>query len=462
LVRYLKERIAKKIPTSFIRLGDGEGNYLAYPDFFQQYKEADQKIIQYIWWKEAKLNRDKHNQQIIEIYRTAVQNADILGVIPEQRLISNLEVCLNNGQLNSHLRGVFGVMHSTMHLPFKAKILTSSHVHTDFEMWDCYHALLKDIETIHVISCHSELVEYIKERFGIKTVYLHQVPCEHKYQKMFGYEESIDHFPTVFEELSTVLPKKSKGQVFLVAAGFLSKIYCHIIKENGGFAMDIGSVVDHWLGYFTRSHAMLGHYANGVRYKELVGNPISLPPKEMPVKTNHYCDKLLPVVPIVNTLKPCTFLITSHPRCGTGYTSQFLNLLGFSIGHERLEAQGLSSWLHAVSNQNTPLFGKQNIGKYNVSRYDLQVAHLLLLVRDPKMAIPSIILENRVSVSYNYRRFHILQERGIDLDAYDCYVEKAIVSYVEWIAIIVSQKPNCTLRLEYIEEDLIRQKVNMV
>ena len=428
--------MTKKIPTSFIRLGDGEGNYLEYPDFFQQYKESDQKMIQYIWWKEAKIDQDKYNQQIIETYRSAIQNADVLGVIPVQRLTNNLEVCLNYGQLNSHLRGVFGVMHSTMHLPFKAKILTSCHAHTDFEMWDCYHALLKDIDTIHVISCHSKLVDYIKERFGIKTVHLHKIPSEKKYQEMFGYEESIDHFPTIFEELSTDLSKKSKGQIFLVAAGFLSKIYCNIIKENGGFAMDIGSVVDQWLGYFTRSHSMLGHSANGVRYKELVGNPIALPPKEMAIKTNYYCDKLLPVSPPANALKPCTFLITSHPRCGTGYTSQLLNLLGFSIGHERLEAQGLSSWLHAVSNQNTPLFGKQNIGKYNVSRYDLSVEHLFLLVRDPKMAIPSIILENRVSVSYNYRRFHILHESGIDLDDYDCYLEKAIVSYVEWICLL--------------------------
>jgi len=455
LANYLKERITKKNPTSFIRLGDGEGNYLSYPAYFQKEKEEDQKKIQYIWWRAVKLGKDAYAKEVIEKFNTAVLEADILGVIPERRLVNSLG-CLQNGHLNHSFRGLFGVMHSTMHLPFKANVLTSCHIHTDFEMWDCYHYLLKDLEEISVISCHVGIKEYIKERFGVKKVHLYQVPSEQKYQQLFDYEKEGEHFPAIFQQLEQILSKKSKRQVFLVAAGFLSKIYCHIIKQHGGIGLDIGSVADQWMGYCTRTESELGQYIYGVRFNKQIGSAIDLPLKGQWVKTNHYCDRQLPIEKQPEIPAKIPFLVTGHPRTGTSYVSRFFASLECPIGHERLGAKGMSSWLHAVHNLNTPLFGKNNIGKYNISRYELAPEHLLLLVRDPKAAIPSILVENRINLSYNYRRFHILHERGIDLDDYDCYLEKAIVSYIEWIAIIEAQKPNAILRLEYLEEDVLR------
>ena len=43
-----------------------------------------------------------------------------------------------------------------------------------------------------------------------------------------------------------------QGEVFLVGAGFLGKIYCQTIKNLGGIALDIGSAADYWMGYQTR------------------------------------------------------------------------------------------------------------------------------------------------------------------------------------------------------------------
>jgi hypothetical protein len=42
------------------------------------------------------------------------------------------------------------------------------------------------------------------------------------------------------------------GELFLVAGGLLGKIYCDRIKRSGGVAIDIGSLIDAWLGAPTR------------------------------------------------------------------------------------------------------------------------------------------------------------------------------------------------------------------
>jgi hypothetical protein len=37
------------------------------------------------------------------------------------------------------------------------------------------------------------------------------------------------------------------GELYLVAAGIVGKIYCDMIKSLGGVAIDIGSVADLWM-----------------------------------------------------------------------------------------------------------------------------------------------------------------------------------------------------------------------
>lgn len=45
------------------------------------------------------------------------------------------------------------------------------------------------------------------------------------------------------------------GRLFLVGAGVWGKIYAAIIKQHGGYAIDIGSMVDYWSDEATRPHA---------------------------------------------------------------------------------------------------------------------------------------------------------------------------------------------------------------
>jgi hypothetical protein len=40
--------------------------------------------------------------------------------------------------------------------------------------------------------------------------------------------------------------------LYLVAGGLLGKLYCDRIKRSGGVAVDIGALIDGWMGTDTR------------------------------------------------------------------------------------------------------------------------------------------------------------------------------------------------------------------
>ncbi len=50
----------------------------------------------------------------------------------------------------------------------------------------------------------------------------------------------------------TALDRPLNGKLFLVAGGILGKFYCGRIKGSGGVAIDVGSLVDMWMGAETR------------------------------------------------------------------------------------------------------------------------------------------------------------------------------------------------------------------
>jgi len=54
----------------------------------------------------------------------------------------------------------------------------------------------------------------------------------------------------LYKEIEVMYP----GQLFLVAAGPLGKIYCQWVKERGGVALDFGSMADAWIGIDSRTY----------------------------------------------------------------------------------------------------------------------------------------------------------------------------------------------------------------
>ena len=147
------------------------------------------------------------------------------------------------------------------------------------------------------------------------------------------------------------------------------------------------------------------------------------------------------------------FLVTGHPRTGTGYIASLLGQMGFDVGHEKAGADGLSSWMFAADAQEYP-YALDGISAH---RDHLHWDLLLHVVRDPATAIPSIIRENRwAPPSYAFRRSQILKTFGVDLDACGSELERAIRSLVYWTRLVADMRPAVQLRLEDAHETLPR------
>ena len=107
-------------------------------------------------------------------------------------------------------------------------------------------------------SCH-DLSEVILTKFGvnIRTQYL--IPPEHAFAGMFGDgKEKFDEafYPNIFDRvMRDIAPER--GELILIAAGFLGKLLCERVRERGGIGFDVGSIVDVWIGAYNpqiRSH----------------------------------------------------------------------------------------------------------------------------------------------------------------------------------------------------------------
>lgn len=139
------------------------------------------------------------------------------------------------------------------------------------------------------------------------------------------------------------------------------------------------------------------------------------------------------------------YLITGHPRCGTGYAAALFRQLDIDIGHEKTGARGISSWMHAAGEGPFP-FGADEIARGEVP-FNSEV--LIQIVRNPLKAIPSIMLDNLWSAqSYSFRRLTILNETGVDLDSFEENFERALNSLTLWNTLIRRRGPTFFVRLE--------------
>ena len=452
------EKIRLKIPTSMIRLGDGEGNFLTYPPQYQPQQSNDIEEIQRVWWGEAKFGTEDI-ALMMALFAEAVSNADILGIpdlARKVRSLTNIEGLANL----QHTRGIAAIFHHLRQAmainPSKRNaIFTSCHLHTDLEFWDLYRYILTNVQQTTVITCHPDIGPVITEKFGICSVKIILIPAEHRHSHNFNsHEVNNNHYPDHFKRIIDTLCVET-GEVFLVAAGFLGKIYCNEIKNKGGIGIDIGSTADLWMGYSTRLEHEYLHPIQGINidFDSLRKN--SFPgyqkvEKKPYYRSNFYCDMNIYVAgdELLEHAEPerKKLLITGHPRCGSGYMSLLFKQLGFDIGHERFGEDGLCSWLFAVKDLNLPTFANHRLTP--ISSYFTHFDTTIVYVRNPFDAIPSIIIENRVERSYNFRRNHIINALDIDLDDYRTDLERAVASLVFWDRIVQSQRPAATFKVE--------------
>jgi hypothetical protein len=129
-------------------------------------------------------------------------------------------------------------------------------------------------------------------------------------------------------------------------------------------------------------------------------------------------------------------MFVGHPRCGSKSLAAGLRAAGLRVGYEGYGEDGVVSWFHTgwrLPHAKQPVFSNA-VGKDLPAEFWLS-ARVLHYIRDPREAIPSIVLENeamdRTNNSFTYRRIRLKQRFGIDIGLLDPPAAAA-TSYALW------------------------------
>ncbi|WP_026375718.1 hypothetical protein [Aestuariibacter salexigens] len=228
----LLQRIKNKQPTSLIRLGDGEGAILGYPDITSR-KHVNSFFN--TWYGHTDFPEEaivQHHRQLKE----AILAADIVGLPREKQINKSPRWAAVEQALMKH------------QLIDNSLIITDAAIHRYLTFALFYRPLLANQPFLGIISCR-DVATKLARVFHIDDVAHYPI----KGESACPGDHDAPHFPNDFEKLRATLTVPFKGAIFLVGAGVLGKTYCQWIKERGGIAIDIGSMFDAWEGAPTRT-----------------------------------------------------------------------------------------------------------------------------------------------------------------------------------------------------------------
>jgi len=233
-----------------LRLGDGEGNILlssldGYPALQTYCLGRISRIcfgLEGVVLDNAELFRD--------ILFEAIDNADVIGG-PQ---FDTIERSFSTPPEDLDVRGMCGMRGVYNALaerpPSGIDIWTS----TWFSRWllPAYDAILGEIECLGVITCYPELPELLRQKTRSPTVESYILPMQSSIARKPATGRANGHFPDVFYATLDRLASIPKNMVVIVAGGILAKAYCTRIKQQGGIAIDVGSVADIWMNIQSR------------------------------------------------------------------------------------------------------------------------------------------------------------------------------------------------------------------
>ena len=251
-------------PFSLIRLGDGEGLLLSISD---RSTEADFKdLTKHLGANGVDLN------YLLSLKNRLIQSikgADIIGVrddIVNVRFESD-RFALPQDEFQESFRKSFRLReveknldyHGFRRIAFLHKSLSSTEFNDESQFCSAwfqydYHnsgevfKALNQQERIGLISCCYQLPRLLEELFSI-SVKFHEIPG------MFRDIPSDKPVPDYVEQLEALLSRQLvefPGMLYLVGGGLYGKLYCQLIKSQGGVALDLGSLFDAWLGIPSR------------------------------------------------------------------------------------------------------------------------------------------------------------------------------------------------------------------
>ena len=255
-VARVRECVAKKNPFSFVRVNDGEANALPYEPEFAAHFDADAGERETVWWgRECSIaERRAMTAKIAE----AIWNADAIGVPTFGRILRDVRL-LEDDDFTHRRTGrglVAGVAaferwRALRPAGLPPPLFLSANLQQDLQRWHVYGDLFDGIGEIVLVSGHRDLPDAMKAQFGVDIAAFVPVPAG---DASLHLRSDARLLPDVLDDVVARVEAEATGRAVIVGAGYLGKWIVHRARAAGGIALDLGSALDYWAGFKTRSY----------------------------------------------------------------------------------------------------------------------------------------------------------------------------------------------------------------
>lgn len=273
--RLIDARLENAKPFSLVRVGDGEGLLLSISD------QSPRMDFEYLARHLGPSGRDPDFVLHLKDRLTeSVMQADVIGVRDDTVDVEFDAADLGLGSavfldkfrqrfrlreaeksLDYHGSRRIALTHATLgNMDFgTGRHFCSAWFHYDYHTSGAVFRALSEQKRIGLISCRSRLPRMLEDLFGVSVAF-YQIPDMFEQlpaaQTVTGYAER-------FEQILQLRLVDRPGMLFLVGGGLYGKLFCSLVKSQGGVALDLGSLLDAWLGIPSRPTVLKSKFIMG-------------------------------------------------------------------------------------------------------------------------------------------------------------------------------------------------------
>ena len=256
LQNILLKDVADQKPFSLIRLGDGEGNTLFWGSRKDEFPELARLCMERIWKVMFGKNSGSEDDwsSLYDHMVDAINNANFIGIPTPKQASDALNRLLLASQDEFDIRGTTGIIsvwdwlsHNHLdHFP----IYVNWHVH--ISLLKFAFDLVRRAGNVSLVTCYPDLLSKMHQKLDVHSGNTFSIPPQAV--NINRTPEGI-HYPNRFLEICQELSAVDrKGELFFVGGGLAGKVYCEVIRRSGGMAVDVGSLMDIWMGLSVRPY----------------------------------------------------------------------------------------------------------------------------------------------------------------------------------------------------------------
>ncbi|MBY6243483.1 hypothetical protein [Methylosinus sp. Sm6] len=263
VIEELQAAYRDRRPWSLIRLGDGESAILGYPEFGHpsHYRNWMSNFFG------PSSGEDTVYAPLKDDLERAIRGADVVGTggarltDPEagrELLLSLGAIAVRTAEQNAAQNAAERLFlnYHVSRLGDLRGIVTHANIHIHLEHAGVLADLMSRSRSATLIGCRN-VASALREKFPDTSLQHIAVPGEYKFEgpdsrRLWSLKKP--HFPIVYHDVRAKLKAGHFCELVLVGAGPCGKVYCEDVRAAGGFALDVGSIMDLWAGVVTRSY----------------------------------------------------------------------------------------------------------------------------------------------------------------------------------------------------------------